>query len=632
MTRTQVIRVACLAEGDASPPVPAALQNLPRVTCHARTLDAFLAELDAGGELPDAVVAFGGERLIRALRNHDRSCAVAAFLIAGQGLAAPPGWDGVWDGSGLDWGKDLVRRAEWTRSLAALRALLDSERREHRFARWVAARGKASCSDAEVFSLDAPRSCFRAWRDAGWVVPAGSGAEAWLAQPSLRTAAAQANLSQLAPAAPDEPATRVVLAPPGPVPRGKMIVASVAALTVLGVFAWRAGGFFAQRDTRATDPGRLTLRVGEPAARQSPLQPAPVLARSSPDPEPDPPPSVREGPRLLVPFAGPPVVPPVDAPLTLTVPPPAAEPELVAPLPLRLIAQGTLRREERILRSPGSGTVEVLLAVPGERCLAGAPLVRLVDAAAALEAERLAAELARLDEAIGAFAGDDANALQGAEQAASTERARLARELTERETEVAEAQRRYDRNLRLAEEGVIAFREVRPDWDGLQRAGDRAAAARDSLDSFLAAGAEPAAAGGEPPAWLVVRRLRLEDELRATLAKASPRSVRALEDSELLAWSVAAGDEIAEGGELARVSAGEAWIEALLEPHDAAAGSLIALEIRLQSAGPWTALMEFEQVLLPGGGTLLRARLPASLVGGTRGGATAELRFLLAPR
>ncbi len=633
MTRTQVIRVACLAEGDVPPPVPAPLQDLQGVTCHARSLDAFFAEMDAGGALPDAVVAFGGERLIRALRRHDRSCAVAAFLFGGRGLATPPGWDGVWDGSGSDGGMDLARRAEWIRSLAPLRAPLDSQRCEHRLARWAAARGSATCADAEVFGLDAPRSRFRAWREAGWASPAGSGEETWLAEPSLRSAAAQATLSLADPPPnPNEHAQRAALAPPGPAPRDRMIIASVAVLAVLGAFAWQAGGFFARRDPRTTDPERPALRVGEPAARQFPPQPAPVLARSGPDPEPDPPPSIREGPRLRVPSAVPPALRSEEAPTLLTAPPAAAATATGEPVSVRLIAQGAVRREERILRSPGSGRVEALLAAPGERCLVGEPLLRLVDAAAALEAERLAADLASVNEAIGASAGDDPDARQLTARAAGTERARLERELAERETEVAEAQRRYDRNLRLAEEGVISFREVRPDWDGLQRASDRAAAARVSLDSFLAASALPSAGGGEPPTWLVVRRLRLADALRAARAKAAPRSVRALEDSELLAWSVAVGDEIVEGGEIARVSAGEAWIEALLEPHDAAAGSLLAPEIRLRSEGPWTALPEFEQVLLPDGGALLRARLPASLLGGTRGGATAELRFLLAPR
>ncbi len=609
MTLTRSWRLVCLAQGEAPPLVPAGLARLPGAQWQARTLDAFLTEVDAGGALPDAVLTFGGEDLIRALRSHDRTCVLPVFLFAAAEQPAPPGFDGSWSGESPEALATVADRTAWSAALPALHAPLDSLRREHRFARWLAARGHCQTSDAEIFGLDAPRSALASWQACGWVEAAPDGVPAWRATAALRVAAAAAALVLPAPPAArpprSAPAQDAVIAPAAAAPpqwSRSMLLSLSAFLVVLAALLWTGKvdwlGPGLGRDRPAE--GARRLRIGD--AQLPPAREARGSGASAPAPA-----GAVGAPGIFVPAV---VAPAGDAP--------------------RTVARGQVRREPAPLLALSSGRVSALLAAPGARVEAGAPLARLTDPRAERELERLQQELAQVDAAIAAAQSEDAAARALAWEQSELERARLAAQVASAEAARAEAQEHYARSLRLAEDGVLSFREVRPDWEALQRARETEERARGQLDVFLTARAQPAAAGrGEAPAWLGARRARLEDEVQTARALAAPRLVRAAAAGELLEWRVAVGSEVEEGAELARVAAGAAWAEAALDGAESAAGAprLDEVEVRLTAGSPWTAVSDFEATVAPSGAAMLRARLPAELQESARSGASVELRF-----
>jgi len=657
MTLTRSWRLVCLAQGDAPPLVPAGLARLAGAQWQARTLDGFLAEVDAGATLPDAVLAFGGEQLIRALRSHDRTCVLPVFLFAAAEQPAPPGWDGSWSGESPEALAAVAERADWSAALPALRAPLDSLRREHRFARWLAARGHCQTRDAEAFGLDAPRSTLRAWQECGWVSAAPETASAWRAGAALRPAAAAAALvvadappasapiavaaplpdppadpaaesraepapesraepapesraespapqeHALAPAAP-QPARAAPSAPasqPAPqasqLPRGILLVLS-AFLIVLAALIWTGDADLLRRGPGGAAPAQESerLRIGD-------AQAPPQRTANRPDPSAPAPAAADAAAGAFLPAAG------------------RGE-------SLRTIARGTVRRDPAPLLALSAGRVSALLAAPGALLEAGSPVARLSDPRAERELERLQQELVQVDAAIEAARRDDAAARALADEQSELERARLAAQLAGAETLRAQAQEQYARSLRLAEDGVLSFREVRPDWEALQRAREAEERARLQLEDFAAARAQPAsAARGAAPAWLDARRARVEGELQTARALAAPRLVRAAAAGELLEWRVAVGGDVEEGAEVARIGAGAAFAEAALDREAGAPESrrLGEVEARLAANAPWAAVSEFE--LIPAAaGPRLRARLPAEMQAAARAGAAVELR------
>jgi hypothetical protein len=603
MTRTRSWQLTCLAQGDAAPLVPTSLSRLRDAVWSARTLDAFLTELDAGGDLPDALLAFGGEELIRALRSHDRTCALPVFLFAAAEQAAPPGWDSTWSGEDAALLEHLAERADRNSQLPPLVAPLDSLRREHRFARWLAGRGHCQLTDPEVFGLDAPRSTLSRWQACGWVTPPARTGEAWKSTPALRAAASRAVLVMPAPspelATPSRADFSESQAEARPLPRGVLLTLS-AFLVVLAALVWN--GSLNPLRRPGADPEALaqqrSLRIGDgvlPArgSSQLPFQPAPASAGAQDA-------IARDALALS------------DG---TTVP--------------RVVTRGTVRRETSAVRALSAGRVAALLAAPGSWQERGSPLARLIDPRAEADVTRLEQELREVDAAIEAGNREDAQARSLAWTQSELERERLSGEISRTAERSASAQDLYTRALRLAEEGVIAFREVRPDWDALQQAREDEERARAALDDFLTARAQPAdGAKGSAPAWLLTRRTRLEDELRTARSMAAPRLVRAEEPGEWISWTVAVGIEVEEAGELGKMASGPAWIEAKLESAErGSAGKIAAVELRLGADGDWIAAEEYHEILAPDAGALLRARVPQELQSAARTGAAGELRF-----
>ena len=584
--------------------VPARMARLPGADWSARTLDAFLTELDAGGSLPDAVLAFGGDEIIRALRSHDRTCALPVYLFAAADQPVPAGWDGVWSGENFDALSSVPERATWCGALPAPTAPLDSARREHRFARWLAARGDCQLADPEVFGVDAPRATLKAWRARGWVTAPADENGRWQARALLRAAARQSSLVLPEPLHSSLPGTASAAAPlatPALLPRAGLLALS-AFLVALAALVW--SGEAAWRGSDALNPTAgmrsPNLRIGEPRSESAALKRPEILSSDTDSPR-------RMG--VAIPEA------PAAAP-----PPPAAA---------RLIARGVVRRESSALRSLSPGRVAALLVEPGAQLQSGSPLARLIDPRAERDVARLEQDLREVDAALETSSRDDEEARAQFWTQSERERERMSNDLARSAQSAAQAQDHYTRSLRLAEEGVISFREVRPDWNALQRAREAETRDRELLDDFIAARALSLAnVRGEAPAWLVARRTRVEDELRTARSMAAPRLVRASEAGELIGWLVTVGMDVEEGIELARIASGEPWVEAQLESGERSTVSTIGeVEMRFDAGDAWVLVTEFHEVLSPGSGALLRARVPPDLRDATPPGGAAELRF-----
>lgn len=624
MTRTQHLRLVLLASGDVPPPLPASLARDAGAEWSARTLDGFLAELDAGGALPDAALALGGAALIRALRRHDRTCAWPIFLFGAAGTATPPGWDGAWTGEDLARVQARIERGAPLLALPAPSAPLDSARCEQRFARWLAARGEAGPADAEVFGLDAPRSLLHAWRERGWAAPLDDSGARWRAGPALADAwsppTPPSSVSRFVPSSPPPDASTAV--PIGAqVERRLAWLAGAALLAVFGFMTWKLGANAAQAPAPAP-AAAANLRIGErvdplpgapaPAAVEISSGTAPARSRLS---LPSALPAAGRGTALAVPAA----VAPASAP---TAPPP----------PERVVARGVVRREQVEWRSSAAGRVEAWLASPGDSVSGGAPLLLLDDPALGAEVARLEGELARVEEAIRAQSNDAADAAASAAREAEAEQERLTAAAERASARARDARSRYQHSLRLAQEGVLAYRDVRPDWDALLRAQEEEESAVRRLEAFQRESRATDARSAALPAWLAERRVELAEDLTAARQKVSSRALRAPQDADLLEFAVAPGAHVEEGALLARLGLGAPWLEVRLDASDRRGdAAVLEPELRLRHDAPWVPITDFEQARLPDGATLLRARLPADLRGAARSGLEAEIRFLLVP-
>ena len=132
-----------------------------------RELDAFFAELDMGFPMPDLLVGVGGQSLVQTLRRHERTACLPVFQW-GSTATTPPGWDG----SVVRWGEArLSDVALWLERLAPFPLVAEAEetdRREHLFLRFLATRGTASLADAKEFGVKAPHAALRRWTERGW--------------------------------------------------------------------------------------------------------------------------------------------------------------------------------------------------------------------------------------------------------------------------------------------------------------------------------------------------------------------------------------------------------------------------------------------------------------------------------
>jgi len=444
VTQLRTFRLACLAPGDQAPILPGSFERAAGVIWSKRTLDAFLAEIDAGAELPDAVLSFDGARIARVLRRHER-CALLPILVFGApGAALPPGCDAIvqnWSANVAE----LVIARECLRVRDAEPAR-DSERRAKRFADWMTQRGHADAADAAAFGLEAPYSLFHAWRDAGWIQADLEGG--WRATPRLAGTVPETHAVE--PPRSTDPIETFTPITQAREPRSAARFAwPVLLLTVFALVAAQGGGIL----------GSAPETAGERR------------------------PSLEE--RLLL---------GEQIPIRTPSPSPPKELEIVAPVPVkpepviegaRLVAAATLHRSEEVMRAAEDG------------------------------------ELHHRRPAGGGFAkGEVLGALFTASVQTHPPPTRAERVAAAAERE-AIAFARYEQRRVLAAEGVLAWREVAPDWEALEAARAARSAAEASVDPEAPASLPPqekllhAAQSGIRLQWLAPHRsvLRTGDEV-----------------------------------------------------------------------------------------------------------------------
>lgn len=132
-----------------------------------RELDTFFAELDKGFPIPDLLVGVGGQSLVQTLRRHEQTACLPIFRW-GSTATTPPGWDG----SVVRWSEArLSDVALWLKRLTPFPMVAETEendRREHLFLRYLATRGTASLADAKEFGIKSPHAALRRWTECGW--------------------------------------------------------------------------------------------------------------------------------------------------------------------------------------------------------------------------------------------------------------------------------------------------------------------------------------------------------------------------------------------------------------------------------------------------------------------------------
>lgn len=270
MTQICSARLVCIALGEHTPIPPGSFERAPGLDCSARTLDAFLAEVDAGAALPDAVLAFDGARVAASLRRHER-CALLPILVFGPPDAAlPPGCDAL----ASAWSDDVAVRvlARASRSALGTEPARDSERHARRFARWLTLRVRGDAADAAAFGVEAPHTLLAAWHAAGRVAPVADGG--WRARPALAAwlqgtpAPSPPRQDVSTAAATPAPATATTAArTPGRFGWPALLLALFALLTMQGG-GWLGGGVPDQSSTPARD--RLVIGTMPPRAEAAP--------------------------------------------------------------------------------------------------------------------------------------------------------------------------------------------------------------------------------------------------------------------------------------------------------------------------------------------------------------------------
>jgi len=163
----QPLRVVFLTEGEAPPEAVVKLLEHSSMVVEGRELDAFFAELDMGFPTPDLLVGVGGQSLMQTLRRHETTACLPIFRW-GSTATTPPGWDG----SVVRWSEArLSDVALWLQRLAPFPCVAEAEesdRREHLFLRYLATRGTATLADAKEFGVKAPHAALRRWMERGW--------------------------------------------------------------------------------------------------------------------------------------------------------------------------------------------------------------------------------------------------------------------------------------------------------------------------------------------------------------------------------------------------------------------------------------------------------------------------------
>jgi hypothetical protein len=553
------LQVLFLTDGDGPPPAVVALAASDGVSLEGRGVEAFLRGLASGEALPDALLVAGGASLIARLRQ-EPSVALLPLFLWGPPAPAPAGADGVVLHLDAATRNEIAR---WRRRLGGVftNPAVDEEApREASFRTWIRSRGQGRQVDAVAFGLTAARTTLRRAAEEGWLQEPKQREDPWLvrAQPAPAAAAPATTPMPVAAAVTLVPAAEETPLPP---PRRRWVLPTTGVAAAAAVLWWWA-------------PWQ-----GPAAPPEEPL--------------------VQGDPRPEVQEASFRPAPPPEAP--------ASRPELVR--------DGRLRWELTGLHAPGGGSFEQWERDSGSLVAAGEVVAWWRPAA---DPQELARRTLVLEEAERGLAEALAAAreqheargrdLRAALQEAETAEARLAA----RRPALVEA---YDHARALADQGILAYRDIRAEWEALQaldeaQAEHRREAARlvEDLAGWEAEVFDESSAA--PGLRAQVASLRAQRD--AALGGPAREALLAPVDGRLL-HQVTAGDTLAAGQLLLQLQVEEhARVEVVL-PTEAWHADYLAGSARLRrqgDPGPWMPTRIEEAVSRPDGSTLLSLRLP----------------------
>ena len=610
-------RVVFVTAGEAPPLEVVRRVDHPHGVAEGRELDSFLAELDAGQDVPGLIVAAGGRKVIELLRRHERTACLPIFF---WGSSARVG--AGWDGNVVRWEQpQLAQASTWheiLRMAHPVAELEEQERREHQFLRYLASRGVAQTASVEVFGIECAEAAVARWQRDGFVTQV---AESLHATDDL--------LQKIAGDVHEKPtlvARRAVISPEAEsVPEAAEDADSIA---------------HPEADSRSKVAAEIPAATVNTDLVSSLLEQASSRERSFPRASTEAIPQHRFGIRDLVLLAlvgfvtvdlwfrfGAPYFLPAEV---ATVQPVASEvltpatilafepgpslPELSLDAHLsweivdyRAVFDGLIEWRSKASSEVREGEVLGFLVRPQAMAPAGrASLQEQLDS--------VYREIAVLQTAANeGVARDVLQVRQARTDAELLETSLLAR--------VALLQESYDRARKLAEDGVLSFREIRPDWDKLQTAKEELAAASASFENLQMSLEQqllrqtPSIA--EDPIWQVqVNSLRSQMKQQAG---ADLRIPLVAADSGFFVQRVPTGSACSSAeilGQLRKSGAGH--VEAILATSDWDPLYLQGVaRLRRPQRSSWMPTRILSAESSPTGLTVLRLRLPVGWLDGS---------------
>lgn len=597
MNSSVPLRVVFLTQGEAPPEGVVQMLQHPQVLIDGQELDAFFAALDSGLEPPDMLVGVGGEALVSALRRHAITACLPLFRW-GSTTTVPPGWDGSlvrWNPAAL---ADIDAWAEALHTWPAIEATEDSARREHAFLRFLATRGQASLADAKLFGVKAPHAAMRRWTERSWC--RGS-VQRLQAEPGLWEIAARPSLKEAPPKPKAQPKAQVVevLATPTtePAPPPVEVHRPRRALLWSSVVVILAVGAFLVDQNNGVERLKTWISTKSTPVQQPPLVELPKLPSQPLDQEMDPvaPPPMPELPELFL--DGELIRPQVD---------------VVATVDGRLHWHPKFTQQGAVMEG---AEVAVLTQVAGvDRS------DRLQDLQNEMERE---------------FAAQQAASLEQWKQEERRQQNAVARHeatVSSLERRLPAARETYAQAKALAEEGILSFREVRPDWEALlalelelDEAQAEVAAAQ---ASWLAWQQDGPPNLEERPGWQAQSRaLEVQlQEAKASQIEVGLRVPRAGEFRPL----VGDGEAVQEGQVVGVLTPwNDGYLEAVLATPDWDPAYLAGnARLRRPGRSSWMPTRILSAASEPDGLTRLRLRLPVGWLADTLALADADRELL----
>jgi len=573
MSAASPLQVYFLTEGDGPPAAVVALAAADGVELHGAGVQAFLRQLEEDPlALPDALLLAGGSSLLATLRRHPLTACLPIF-VWGPPAAAPPASDGVL----LHLDSAARSRIErWRQALDGSFACPqepNEQRREACFRRWLWSRGSGAVTDAQVFGITAARTSLRQWEEEGWVQSPAVRSGIWMVRTPEPAATPIVESPTEAPAE-VKPAPNPGLIPPqstAHVPpsrgRGPSWLLAMALLGIAGGLWW-----WGPWDMIETPP-QQALAQGEDNSKPQQVE--------------------ANGPQ--------------EAGFRKAATPAATLPEL--------LLQGRLRWQLTPLYAARAGVLEEWVLAPGQNASEGEVL-------AWLRPHQEAQLLAKLDVQIEQAEQGLREALTEARSefeqegrelraAAQEQEARLHRLQAQRPAKLMAYQRAKD----LADQGVLAYREIRSEWNALQEVD------QDIAEATVAEGrAQEQWQAYQERTWqeddvamgLRAQKQSLESQRQAALEGPARESLLVPATGWLLP-QVEVGAEVMPGQLLAQVQVEEhARVEVVL-PTASWKPDYLQGSARLRpigEEGPWMPTRIEEATSRPDGTTLLQLRLP----------------------